>query len=170
MCGRCANGTGPSVTSIGSQCVKCSAVNILYYLLLQHLPATIIFLLVLRINVTAAPMAHYVLFCNGVTLFFRSHTGLFTMFAFTETSYRYSVKAFLTLNAIWSFDPLCFVSPALCLSPQVEDIYVPYIDTLATLYPILLLMLTYVLIELHARDFRPIATLCSWNSCSPQKF
>ena len=141
--------------------MKCSSVNILYYLLLQYLPATIIFLLVLlaRINVTSAPMAHYVLFCNGVALFFRSHTGLFTIFAFTETSYRYSVKAFLTLNAIWSFDPLCFVSPALCLSPQIEDIYIPYIDTLATLYPILLLMLTYVLIELHARDFRPIVTL-----------
>ena len=158
MCGRCANGTGPSVTSIGSQCVKCSTVNILYYLLLQYLPATIIFLLVLlvRINVTAAPMAHYVLFCNAVTVFFRS---CFATFSFTETSYRYTLRVFLTLNAIWSFDPLYFVSPPLCLSPQIEDIYIPYIDTLATLYPILLLMLTYVLIELHARDFRPIVTL-----------
>ena len=161
MCGRCANDTGPSVTSIGSQCVKCSTVNILYYLLLQYLPATIIFLLVLlvRINFTAAPMAHYVLFCNGVAVFFRSHIGCFATFSFTETSYRYTLRAFLTLYAIWSFDPLYFVSPALCLSPQIEDIHIPYIDTLATLYPILLLMLTYVLIELHARDFRLIVTL-----------
>ena len=161
MCGRCANGTGPSVTSIGSQCVKCSSVNILYYILLQYIPATIIFLLVLlvRINVTAAPMAHYVLFCNAVTIYFRTHTARYVIFAFTETSYRYIVRAFLTLNAIWSFDPLYFISPALCLSPQIEDIYIPYIDTLATLYPILLLMLTYVLIELHARDIRLIVTL-----------
>ena len=79
-CGRCANGTGPSVTSIGSQCVKCSAVNILYYILLQYLPATIIFLLVLlvRINVTAAPMAHYVLFCNAVAVYLRTHSGYYT--------------------------------------------------------------------------------------------
>ena len=161
MCGRCANGTGPSVTSIGSQCVKCSSVNILYYILLQYIPATIIFLLVLlvRINVTAAPMAHYVLFCNGVAVFCRSHTAHYVIFAFTETSYRYILRAFLILNAIWSFDPLYFVSPPLCLSPQIEDIYIPYIDTLATLYPFLLLLLTYVLIELHARDFRPIVTL-----------
>ena len=161
MCGRCANGTGPSVTSIGSRCVKCSSVNILYYLLLQYLPATIIFLLVLlvRINVTSAPVAHYILFCNAVTVNYRSHTGYYTIFAFTETSHRYILRAILTLNAIWSFNPLNFVSPALCLSPQIEDIHIPYIDILAMLYPFLLLMTTYMLIELHARDFRPIVTL-----------
>ena len=162
MCGRCANGTGPSVTSIGSQCVKCSTVNILYYLLLQYLPATIVFLLVLvvRINVTSAPIAHYVLFCNAVAVYFRSHTGYFTIILFALTSYWYInlLRAFFTLNAIWSFDPLYFVSPALCLSPQIEDIHVAYIDTLATLYPFLLLMLTYTLIELHARDYRPIVS------------
>ena len=155
-CGRCANGTGPSVTSIGSQCANCSSVNVLYYILLQYLPATIIFLLVLlvKINVTSAPMAHYVLFCNALAVFFRTHAGYYTVFAFTETSHKYILRAFLTLNAIWSFDPLYFVSPALCLSPHIEDIDIPYIDILVTLYPFLLLMLTFVLIELHARDFR----------------
>ena len=161
MCGRCANGTGPSVTSIGSRCANCSAVNVLYYLLLQYLPATIIFLLVLlvRINVTSAPMAHYVLFCNALMVYFRTHNGSYTLFALTKTSQRYILRAFLTLLSIWSFDPLYFVSPALCLSPQIEDIHILYIDTLATLYPFLLLMITYVIIELHAQDFRPIVTL-----------
>ena len=163
MCGRCANRTGPSVTSIGSQCVKCSTVNILYYFLLQYVPATIIFLLVLlvKINVTSAPMAHYVLFCNFVAVKFRSPYGYYKIFSFTETSYKYNIilRAFLTLNAIWSFDPLYFVSPALCFSPQIEDINILYIDALATLYPFFLLMLTYVLIELHARDFSPIVML-----------
>ena len=114
-----------------------------------------------RINVTSAPIAHYVLFCNAVAVYFRSHTGYFTIILFALTSYWYInlLRAFFTLNAIWSFDPLYFVSPALCLSPQIEDIHVAYIDTLATLYPFLLLMLTYTLIELHARDYRPIVTL-----------
>ena len=161
MCGSCVNGTGPSVTSIGSQCVKCSKINILYYLLLQYLPATITFLLVLlvRINVTAAPMAHYVLYCNYVAVYFRTHLGYYVIFAFTETSHKYILRAFLSLNALWSFDPLYFVSPALCLCPQIEDIDIPYIDTLATLYPFVLLMLTYMAIELHAHDFRPIVAL-----------
>ena len=161
MYDRCANGTGPSVTSIGSRCAKCSAVNVLYYLLLQYLPATIIFLffLLVRINVTSAPMAHYVLFCNGLMVYFRTNNGSYTLFALTKTSQRYILRAFLTLLSIWSFDPLYFVSPALCLSPQIEDIHILYIDTLASLYPFLLLMITYVLIELHAQDVRPVVTL-----------
>ena len=44
LCGRCTNGTGPSIYSLGSQCASCSRLNILYYLLLQYAPATIIFL------------------------------------------------------------------------------------------------------------------------------
>ena len=66
LCGRCTNGTGPSIYSIGSQCVSCSKVNILYYLLLQYIPTTIMFLIIIvfRVSIVSAPMAHYVLYCN----------------------------------------------------------------------------------------------------------
>ena len=76
-CGRCTNGTGPAIYYFGSKCVPCSAVNILYYLLLQYLPNTIMFLaiIVFRINITAAPMVHYVLFCNFVVLAFGFFSG-----------------------------------------------------------------------------------------------
>ena len=47
LCGRCANGTGPAIYYFGSKCVPCSAVNILYYLLLQYLPNTIMFLAII---------------------------------------------------------------------------------------------------------------------------
>ena len=33
MCGRCTNNTGPSIYSVGSRCVQCSPVNIVYYIL-----------------------------------------------------------------------------------------------------------------------------------------
>ena len=46
-CGRCTNGTGPAIYYFGSKCVPCSAVNILYYLLLQYLPNTIMFLAII---------------------------------------------------------------------------------------------------------------------------
>ena len=153
MCGRCTNGTGPSVNSAGSQCVKCGAINILYYILLQYLPATITFLVILlfRINVTSAPMAHYVLFCNALVVFFQDHDSFFTQIL-SNAPYPYILKTFLTLNSIWSFDFLYFVSPPLCLSPHIEEINIYYIHMLATLYPFLLLLLAYVGVKLHARD------------------
>lgn len=58
LCGKCTGNTGISVYSIGSQCVPCNPVNIVYYLLLQYLPITLMFLvtLFLRLNITVAPM------------------------------------------------------------------------------------------------------------------
>ena len=161
-CSKCKNGTGPNVYSAGSECTKCSAWNIVYYLLLQYLPTTILFVLVLlfRISVTSAPMAHYVLFCNGLAMFFnKAPVGLDSIQSLSKSAQKYPFKIFLTLNSIWSFDPLFYVSPALCISPNMEEIYIPFIDILATLYPFSLLLLTYVAIELHARDCRPVVVL-----------
>ena len=58
-----------------------------------------------------------------------------------------------------TFDPLFFVSPPLCISESIFEIYIPTFDTLAALYPFTLLLLTYIGIELHARDFKPIVLL-----------
>ena len=38
LCGKCTGNTGPSIYSVGSECVPCSLINIEYYLLLQYLP------------------------------------------------------------------------------------------------------------------------------------
>jgi len=138
--GRCTNGTGPSIYSAGSQCVSCSAVNIVYYLLLQYLPTTIlcVAIIVFRINITSAPMAHYVLYCDIVAWFFRSNVGAHSEYFSIFT------KPVLVLNTIWSFDPLYFVSPPICVSKHMEEIYIPFLDTVAALYPFILLLLTYV--------------------------
>ena len=161
-CGRCTNGTGPSIGTAGIQCVECSPVNILYHILLRYLPATAVFLLVLllQIDVTSAPMALYVLYCNSFVVFFQTYYyGFRITFAFSATSYKYVIKALLTLNSIWSFDPLFFFSPPLCLSHHMEDINRTYIEFLATLYPFLLLFLAFVLVELYAKDFRPVVVV-----------
>jgi len=129
LCGRCTDGTGPSIYSAGSQCVSCSAVNIVYYLLLQYLPTTIIFMaiVVLRLDITTAPMVHYVLFCNIIVLFFRSTIGVYVTTAHAKYMYiSIFSKLFLVLNAIWSFDLFYFVSPPLCVSVHMEEIYIPF--------------------------------------------
>ena len=56
------------------------------------------------------------------------------------------------MKALWTFDILLFLSPPLCISKQMQDIYTPYLNTLAALYPFLLLLITYAAIQLHAHD------------------
>ena len=161
LCGRCTNGTGPSIYSIGSQCVSCSKVNILYYILLQYVPTTIMFLVIIvfRVSIVSAPMAHYVLYCNVLMLCSKSNAGFHIISAITNTYVSLFIRVSLTLNSLLTFDPLFFVSPPLCISESIEEIYIPVFDTLAALYPFTLLLLTYIGIELHARDFKPIVLL-----------
>ena len=163
LCGRCTGNTGPSIYSVGSRCVHCSPVNILYYLLLQYGPSTLIFLLVIifRPNITSSPMVHYVLFCNFTVFVFRSSLWLYAQSdRFTDVL----AKSTLTLSAIWSFDVLLFFSPPLCISQHMEEIYILYLDFIATIYPFILLLLTYALIKLHSKNFKLIVVL--WHLSS----
>ena len=162
LCGKCTNGTGPSVYSVGNECAPCRTINVVYYVLLQYLPTTLLFLIVVvfRVNITEAPMAHYVLFCNTIVLYCKFVVSHYASLIATSSAYiSILVKSVLTLNAVWSFDTLFFVSPPLCISPHFEEIYKPFLDFLATLYPFLLLLLTYIVTELHARDFTPVVVL-----------
>ena len=160
LCGRCANGTGPAIYYFGSKCVPCSAVNILYYLLLQYLPNTIMFLaiIVFRINITAAPMVHYVIFCNAVVIYIKSFAGGYANFVHSLTDGKVIeqviISLLLSVNAIWSFDTFLFVSPPMCISERMQDIYMPYLNTIAALYPFILLLFTLAAIQLHAHNYK----------------
>ena len=157
-CGGCTNGTGPSVSSLGSQCTQCSQVNILYYILLHYLPPTIIFffILLVQVNVTSPPMVYYVLYSNAWGVYLETPDG-YSMYSRVITGkYKYAVQAFLSLHSIRSFDPLNFISPPLCISSHLDDIDAQYFVMLKPLYPFMLLLVAYVGIELHARDFKPV--------------
>ena len=160
LCGRCTGDTGPSIYSVGSECVPCSPVNVVYYIFLQYLPTTLLFIVVLlfRLNVTAAPMAHYVFFCNIMVFYYKFALQLYTRMYGVGSPF--IMKSAITLNAIWSLDALFFLSLPLCISTHMEDIYKPFLEFVATLYPFILLLMTYVAIELHARGVTPIVVLC----------
>ena len=163
LCGRCTNGTGPSVYSIGIECVSCSPINIFYYLLLQYLPSTGMFLIVIifRPNITSGPMANYVLFCNFSVIYFRLNLRLFVKPHNVATNL---AKTALTLSAVWSFDTLLFISPHLCISHHMEEFYTPLLEFVATVYPFVLLLLTYAVIEMHRKNFVPVVYLWRWFS------
>ena len=167
LCGKCINGTGPSIYSVGSQCTECSRANILYYLLLQYAPTTIIFLAILlfRCSIVSPPMSHYILYCNLVQYGLKTGLGQYALFATTDMVH-VVIKVMLTLNYILSLDPLYLISPPLCISDKLPAIYVPMLDMIAALYPFTLVLLTYILIELHARDCKPIVAIWKISKCS----
>ena len=113
--------------------------------------------LLLRLNLTAAPMAHYVLFCNAVVFYCRFPLTFYTeLYGTSNTFILTLVKVMTTLSAVWSFDALFFITPSMCITNSLENIHLPFVEFCAILYPFLLLVLTYKVVQLH---IRPIVTL-----------
>ena len=162
LCGRCQNGTGPTIYSVGSQCTECHLLHILWYILLQYLPMTLLSMIIftLRVNITSVPTVFYVLHCNVYICIFKMGTGMyFTYFNYAPILLRTLGKIQLTLCGLWSLDFFRFVAPPLCVSEHLTEMHVLLLEVLETLYPIALIMLAATLTKLHRRGCRPIRTL-----------
>ena len=157
VCGQCTNGTGPAVNSVGSQCVKCNQVNVVYFILFHILPPTVIFIFIflIQLDVQSSPMAFYILYCNGLSIFLQSQSGMPLYLSFSKAT----LIRLLTFNSIWSFDIFYFISPPLCLSAHLEGVFISYIQILHSLYPFMLILIAFFGIECHARNFLPVVML-----------
>ena len=76
------------------------------------------------------------------------------------------IRLLLTLNSLWTLDPLLFFSPPFCISQNFHEIYIPVLENVAALYPFTLLLLTYILIELYAKDCKLVVIM--WKAVRPK--
>ena len=78
---------------------------------------------------------------------------------------KYSSKIFLyiisTLISIWNLDIFRHVVPPFCVSSKLTDVDTVLLEYISVLYPLLLILITYIGIELHARNFSPVISLWS---------
>ena len=127
-----------------SSCSTCLLPSFLYQL-------AIIF----RPSITSAPMALFVLFCNFTVLYPDSPMDILPP---TQCCLIFS-NACCNTQCYMELRLSAFVAPPLCVSQNIEEIYFPILEFLATIYPFMLLLLTYGLITLHLWDFKPIVAL-----------
>ena len=156
FCGACKEGYSPLVYSYKLNCTKCSLTdkefiqNLFVFVAFAFIPATLFYLFVLFIKFNAnSPCLHgFVLIAQLLTQTYSTKTLLEE---FTNASHYvlYSVLTLQTLYSIWNLNFFRAFSPDICFR----------ISTLSALsleyvYPMLLIILTYVAIELHSRGFR----------------
>ena len=164
FCSRCKMNHRYPVYPDFLKCVKCEpqhyARNWVLYVFLSFVPLTIFLILVvcLRISATSAPMNSFIFVCQIITLppferqFYRT---------INSTVYPKWIKMFMhflhSLYGIWNLNFFTFF-PHFCLPHQtaIDVIFLAYI---AALYPLLLLILLYMLIELHSKNFRVLVWL-----------
>ena len=167
LCENCLPNYGPIPHS--SKCYECgdpplpSAIAL--YLAMQFLPIALLFLLIttFRINITAGPMLGYIFFCQAHILLARelgtSYKTILAQVGRLKTIFYLSFY----LSVIWSLDFLqvLYNIYPFCISPNLRDLDILLLNFISVLFPLFLVALTYILIELHARDCKIV--VCCWK-------
>ena len=163
LCGRCIDGHGPAVYSLNMNCANCSRLSAGYaisvYLLLEFIPITLFFIgiVIFRLNITAGPLFGYVLFCQVYVYVTQNHLSIL-MYTLSHISVPLRVLLYssLTLSGLWSLQFFRFVVPPFCMSEKLTGIQVQMLSLVTSIYPIVLVVITCILMELHARNYRLI--------------
>jgi len=68
-------------------------------------------------------------------------------------------KVILTGYRFWNLHYFRYLIPPFCVSQDLKNIHMLALQYVSAFYPLLLIGLTYICVELHGRNFRPIVWL-----------
>ena len=162
LCGECINGHGPSVYSRDMKCTKCHTGFIVLYLLLELLPITIFFYLItfFNINITSGPLLGYILFCQAFVFSIQSNLdGYNYILSDASPTQRTLFQFSVAVSEIWTLQFLWSIIPSFCFSENWDEIDLQMLGLVKAVFPILLVIITYVIMQLHARHYRVLRVL-----------
>ena len=167
LCSKCIEGYGVAVYSPSFKCVKCeeSYTNWLRYFAMELVPLTIFFLIVFtfHISITSAATNAFIFFSQVISLPFAVLLITTSWNLWLKGSQLAKVLSTTVVfpYSIWSLDFSSVSGPNFCLSPSISVAHVLALQYISALYPLVLSMVAFIIIELHARNFRPV--VCLWR-------
>ncbi len=161
FCSKCKHGYGiPVFSKVTDECVKCgSKFAWPLYLALVLIPITLFYILVIIFNFSAThpPITAYIFYCQLFTLYFYNVRYLRD---FTEINTNKVLLYFtMTVCDIWNLDFFRYVVPGYCLSEHFTNTDVMFLELITAFYPILLVIVTLIFIDMHARNVRIVTFL-----------
>ena len=168
MCGECINGHGPAVFSPTMNCVNCSRgisrYGVIVYLLLQLSPTTVIFicLVIFHFN-TSGPLLGYIFFCQTITLCvvsYKWHAIYSYIIQHASKSLNLLTLMSLTVANFWTLTFSRFYIQPFCVSEKLTLMDIQLLQFLFATYPLFLLIIARILMELHTRNWRIVKIVC----------
>ena len=152
LCGKCEDSLGPAVLSYTHPCVECKWYGWLLYLMLSFVPATVLcfFIILLRVNVLSPPLNAIVLFTQVITSYVNLMPCSFLYNVHMHRASRF-VLPVLTLYGFFNMDFFVYIVPPFCISNKMSIFAVIALDYVVALYPLTLVAMIYLLIEIHDR-------------------
>ena len=168
MCSRCLTGYGPAVYSFSLMCAKCSdsGVGWVLYFVLTLLPITAFYFVIIMFNIriTSPPLTAFVFMCQTYIFIERLYVDLDMKFVLAskmytgiqEQSLRFLIETLRILCGIWNLDFFRSVIPPFCVSSHLTNMQALFLEYVYVFYPLLLIIITCICIELHSRNFTPL--------------
>ena len=157
LCNQCVDGFGPALTSTGYTCSNCTNAwyGVPLYLMVEFVPITILYFLILifQINITSAPMTCFILYCQ--ILFFELQYD--RRLPVGRILYELRGTKLSILKAVYgamNLEIIRYIVPPFCVSSKLQFIHISILEYLPAFYPLFLILLTWICIELHDRNFR----------------
>ena len=152
MCGSCAKGFAAPVYSYSSACVECKEYkyNWLKYIAVAFLPLTAFYIIVIlfRITVTTGSMNGYILVSQIVAAPIQDRV-LQRSLVGPERLATKLFKIFSSTYGIWNLDFFRDVYDPFCLHPNMTTLQTLALDYMIAIYPLLLILVTYMFVKLH---------------------
>lgn len=156
LCSKCIDGYGLTLTST---CSKCSGVwyGVPLYLIVELVPITVLYFVILmfRVNITSAPMTCYILYSHILFIELLYDRRLPAGRIVYELQ-GMKLKILKIILGTVNLQNLRFIVPPFCISSTLQPIHVSILEYLSAMYTICLILFTWLCIELHGRNFRPL--------------
>ena len=147
-------------------CVNCTDAwyGVPLFLFLEFVPITVFYVIILafQISVTSAPMPCLIICAQLIIIDFFSINilhGQNNLIITNHWDLRLDMKIVLALYQVLNLDLGQNLLPPYCVSNKLKFIHIAFLGYISAFYPIMLLILTWVCVELHGRNFRPLVWL-----------
>ena len=160
LCSQCIDGFGPAMTSTGFKCTNCTDVwyGVPLYLMVKLVPITIIYLVIpiSRINITSAPMTCFIMY-NELILHELLYNRTPPLGRLVYQLHGIKLQILLLVYGITNLEFIQYLVPSFCVGNKHMFTFI--LEYLLAFYPLCLIILTWICIELHGRNFRPLVWL-----------
>ena len=169
LCSKCKDGYGLAIPNVYMKCMECKfkdGESWLFYFLLQLVPVVILFLVVLvfRISIVKPPLNAYVTFCqiSLVTLFVHSYRFL-SPYVSDSPALKQAHYLSMVSMGVWAMSLTGLIRGVgltdFCVSHSVNIQQAFILTQIKSLFPLVLITITYVCIKLHNRKYKLILWL-----------
>ena len=167
LCSDCKDGYGLTIANVFIKCVECKLprkLAWLFYFMLELIPLTVLFFVVsvFRISVTKPPMNGYVVFCQiALALLFTRAHQFHPPYVMDNQWLKDLHRLYMIVLGVWGMTLTRFIETItdFCIDPGINVQQAFTLTQVQSLFPLVLITLTSLGIELHARNCRIIVWL-----------